>query len=508
MTPDDSSDQQPGAAEPLGVLRAELLAAAREVAAAAPGRTARPAGEGCERPPAVAAGAGRPGDARAPAAGGVRGLLDQRRARARARPGDQAARARRVARRGAARADAGGARAFRGGGPGVPEPVPVRLLADGGARPGARGRPRLRLRGGLASQRILVEFVSANPTGPMHVGHARNAAYGDALARMLAAHGHSVEREFYVNDAGAQIRKLRGVGERGGARRAAARGRLPRRLRGRAGGSRSPAPASATRPTSAARPMAQMVQNMQDVLAAFRVRELSTAGPMRASCTRVDPSAVERTIAALTEARAHVHQRRGPVAADHRVRRRQGPRADPLQRRAHLLRLRHRLPPEPSRAGLRAPDRHLGSRPPRLPAAHEGRLRGPRGRSRGARAADHAAGAPGAGRRAGADVKAGGRVRDARGARARRSGWTPPAGICWPAPTTPPWTSTSTWLASSRPRTRCTTSSTPTPASPRSWRRPGRLGCRRRWRPRPRPPQAPLHPAERALIEQLLAFPG
>ena len=57
-------------------------------------------------------------------------------------------------------------------------------------------------------ERILVEFVSANPTGPMHVGHARNAAYGDALARMLALQGHDVEREFYVNDAGSQVRKL------------------------------------------------------------------------------------------------------------------------------------------------------------------------------------------------------------------------------------------------------------------------------------------------------------
>src|ERR1700733_14835292 len=57
-------------------------------------------------------------------------------------------------------------------------------------------------------QRVLVEFVSANPTGPMHVGHARNAAYGDSLARMLALQGHRVEREFYVNDAGSQVRKL------------------------------------------------------------------------------------------------------------------------------------------------------------------------------------------------------------------------------------------------------------------------------------------------------------
>jgi arginyl-tRNA synthetase len=57
-------------------------------------------------------------------------------------------------------------------------------------------------------ERILVEFVSANPTGPMHVGHARNAAYGDALARLLAFHGHQVGREFYVNDAGTQVLKL------------------------------------------------------------------------------------------------------------------------------------------------------------------------------------------------------------------------------------------------------------------------------------------------------------
>jgi arginyl-tRNA synthetase len=57
-------------------------------------------------------------------------------------------------------------------------------------------------------ERVLVEFVSANPTGPMHVGHARNAAYGDALSRMLAFHGHQVAREFYVNDAGSQIERF------------------------------------------------------------------------------------------------------------------------------------------------------------------------------------------------------------------------------------------------------------------------------------------------------------
>jgi len=62
--------------------------------------------------------------------------------------------------------------------------------------------------GAREPERVLVEFVSANPTGPMHVGHARNAAYGDALARMLALHGHIVAREFYVNDAGSQVGKF------------------------------------------------------------------------------------------------------------------------------------------------------------------------------------------------------------------------------------------------------------------------------------------------------------
>lgn len=73
-----------------------------------------------------------------------------------------------------------------------------------------------------SKQKIMVEFVSANPTGPLHVGHGRGAAYGDALARVLAAAGNQVEREYYVNDAGRQmdilaisvfIRYLQSLGE-------------------------------------------------------------------------------------------------------------------------------------------------------------------------------------------------------------------------------------------------------------------------------------------------------
>ena len=57
-------------------------------------------------------------------------------------------------------------------------------------------------------KRILVEFVSANPTGPMHIGNARGGALGDSLASVLSAAGYDVSREFYVNDAGNQIEKF------------------------------------------------------------------------------------------------------------------------------------------------------------------------------------------------------------------------------------------------------------------------------------------------------------
>jgi arginyl-tRNA synthetase len=55
---------------------------------------------------------------------------------------------------------------------------------------------------------VLIEFVSANPTGPLHVGHGRQAALGDALAAVLESQGYKVSREFYYNDAGVQIENL------------------------------------------------------------------------------------------------------------------------------------------------------------------------------------------------------------------------------------------------------------------------------------------------------------
>ncbi len=59
-----------------------------------------------------------------------------------------------------------------------------------------------------AGAKVNVEYVSANPTGPLHVAHARGAVVGDALANLLAKAGYAVTKEYYINDAGAQVDKL------------------------------------------------------------------------------------------------------------------------------------------------------------------------------------------------------------------------------------------------------------------------------------------------------------
>ncbi len=74
------------------------------------------------------------------------------------------------------------------------------ILADGDAYGGGSAQP---------AQRIQVEMVSANPTGPITVASARNGAYGDSVARLLEHAGHDVEREYYYNDSGAQMDRFR-----------------------------------------------------------------------------------------------------------------------------------------------------------------------------------------------------------------------------------------------------------------------------------------------------------
>ena len=79
---------------------------------------------------------------------------------------------------------------------GVWQSVVPAALAD----PGGFGRSQLG-----AGVKVNVEYVSANPTGPLHVGHTRGAVFGDALASLLAFTGHDVTREYYINDGGAQV---------------------------------------------------------------------------------------------------------------------------------------------------------------------------------------------------------------------------------------------------------------------------------------------------------------
>ena len=89
--------------------------------------------------------------------------------------------------------------------------VNVRLTAEARqevVREALRERESFGTQSVHAGERVMVEFVSANPTGPLHLGHARQAALGDALANLLAAEGWQVAREYYYNDAGVQIANL------------------------------------------------------------------------------------------------------------------------------------------------------------------------------------------------------------------------------------------------------------------------------------------------------------
>ncbi len=78
----------------------------------------------------------------------------------------------------------------------------VREVLEAGAAFGRQAAPA------EGAERVLVEFVSANPTGPLHVGHGRQAALGDAICNLLDTQGKAVYREFYYNDAGVQIQTL------------------------------------------------------------------------------------------------------------------------------------------------------------------------------------------------------------------------------------------------------------------------------------------------------------
>jgi len=159
--------------------------------------------------------------------------------------------------------------------------------------------------GGGASrpERIDVEFVSANPTGPIHLGHARNAAYGDAVCRLLAFHGHDVHREFYVNDAGAQIAKF------AAAIQARARGEQPEEYL--AGyvvelAAKIPGAASMDLDALGRAGIEHVLAGMRETLARFRVEPFQTWFSERA-LYEGDPSPVQRALDALAAQGATYH---------------------------------------------------------------------------------------------------------------------------------------------------------------------------------------------------------
>ena len=262
-----------------------------------------------------------------------------------------------------------------------------------------------------AGVRINVEYVSANPTGPMHIGHCRGAVVGDALANLLAKVGHDVTKEFYVNDAGNQVTALAwaaylrylqalgmpiteaeftddvpgglqyrgdylvpvGAGAGGAVRHRAAR---RRRLDRRAG-------ILADR-RCATSPLPMMLEQITR----------RSGRPRRACMTCSSASGIWSKQAKCDEAIARlaaeglVYQgtleppkgktiddwepREQTAVPRHRVRRRRRSSAAEIRWQFHLFRQRHRLPRGQDGARLRPDDRCLGRRPWRLRQAHAG----------------------------------------------------------------------------------------------------------------------------------------
>ena len=163
--------------------------------------------------------------------------------------------------------------------------------------------------GASPPERILLEFVSANPTGPLNAANARHGAYGDSLARILEFRGHTVWREYYFNDAGNQIRLL------GESVRARARGReVPD------GGYRGeyvaelaaeiPGAAELPGPELAARSVELMLGRVKASLERYRVHYDQFFSER--TLHEGSPSALERTLT-LLEQRDHVYRSEGAL---------------------------------------------------------------------------------------------------------------------------------------------------------------------------------------------------
>jgi arginyl-tRNA synthetase len=268
------------------------------------------------------------------------------------------------------------------------------------------------------AQKVQVEFVSANPTGPLHVGHGRGAAYGASLSSLLAFAGWDVTREYYVNDAGRQMdilglsTWLRYLDQHGvsvpfppnGYQGAYVRD-MAEQLK-HAHGDKYVRTAEAVLAGTPGLPDAgraddEAKQQRELHLDALIANAKSSLGP---DWDYVHQHALERAVGRLPRRPGGIRRpfrrlvlregalrhragrplrrparRKGPylsaerrqVVQIHRLRRREGPCRPARERLVYLFRLRHRLSPEQVRAWLRQGHQHLGRRPPRLhPARH------------------------------------------------------------------------------------------------------------------------------------------
>ena len=247
---------------------------------------------------------------------------------------------------------------------------------------------------------VNVEYVSANPTGPMHVGHCRGAVFGDALANLLAFAGYAVTREYYINDAGAQVdvlarsaflRYREALGENIGA---IPDGLYPgdylkpvgQALAAEHGGALQDRPEAdwlplvrehvdrhddgddPRRPRGAQRPPRRVLLRALAQRGQWRRRRRR---PSR-SCARKGLVYEGRLPPPKGQPVEDWEDREQTLFRSTAVRRRRRPAADEVGRQLHLFRLRHRLSPDEVRARLPPSDRRLGRRPRRLRQAHAG----------------------------------------------------------------------------------------------------------------------------------------
>ena len=215
---------------------------------------------------------------------------------------------------------------------------------------------------------VNVEFVSANPTGPLHVGGGRWAAYGDTLCNVLARCGYVPHREYYLNDRG---RQMSAFAESLVARR---QGTEP--------------PEDGYHGDYVREWAAEMPDGADALEWGYARARRDVAGSLERLGVRFDTWGQRACPGRLRSRRRHAGevggQRRrlpgrwGSLVAQRRRRRRQGPGAGALRRRAHVPPARHRLPRRQAGPRLRPHDRRVGRRPSRLRGAPDHRCLRPR----------------------------------------------------------------------------------------------------------------------------------